>query len=359
MNKQSNIIKFTLTKSALQTALGKYFALILNNGTHDLAAISAKMQDGRPVIEDADVKLTLAALIDAVIEEVVVNHNRVDLGAFSVELAISGSVQSMDGALTDENEIYLLLTPSDALRNEVAKIIPSRASSDKVKVKMENVEDVATHQKLIRGQNEFVITGTGLSASLEGEALQLCNLDDTEAAAVTVLEKEGHGERIYAKLAASVSSGTYQLKLLSRGYYTPDAEPQMYTKKVTVEAVPAPPPTVRIDKVVSQDGTDDVINFFSGVAHVEGENLALLPGDTVKLRGKLASTGEDDEHLFDDFAYDAETGKIDITVGDGELSFAGSTWNLGLGADVVVTSRGGVAGSEPQVVTRHVTLAGA
>ena len=65
MNKQSTIIKYTLTKANFETALGKYFALILNNGTHDLAAISAKMQDGRPAIEDADVKLTIAALVDA------------------------------------------------------------------------------------------------------------------------------------------------------------------------------------------------------------------------------------------------------------------------------------------------------
>ena len=110
--------------------------------------------------------------------------------------------------------------------------------------------------------------------------------------------------------------------------------------------------------MVSQDETDDAINLFGGVAHVEGENLTLLPGDTVKLRGKLATSGEYEDHQFDDFAYNAETGEIDITIGDDELSFVGSEWELGAGADVVVTSRGGVAGSEPQVVTRHVTLGG-
>ena len=288
MNKQSTIIKYTLTKANFETALGKYFALILNNGTHDLAAISAKMQDGRPAIEDADVKLTIAALVDAVTEEVVVNHNRVDLGTFSVELAISGSVQSMDGALTEANEIYILLTPSDAFRNEVAKIIPSRASSDKVRVKLENVEDLATHRKLICGTGEFVLTGSGLSAKREGESLVLCMLDGEEVVAATVLAKEGMGERIYAQLAESVESGTYLLRLVTRGYYTPDAEPESYTKKVQVEADEPVPPTV---EKVATEGADGIIKGAAFAA--VGSHLTFGAGDKVKV--KWTQGGEEKE----------------------------------------------------------------
>jgi len=235
MKKQNDEIKYVLTKSSLETALGKYFALVLNNGTHDLAAMSAKMQDGRPAIEDADVKLTVATLVDAIVEEVVTNHNRVDLGLFSVELAINGSMPSMDSPLSEENEIYILLTASGALRSEVGRIVPSRASSNKVTVKMENVEDVATHRKAIRGLDEFVVTGSGLSANRDGESLTLCKEDGTTVSPVTVLDKDGNGERIYAKLATAVEPGAYVLHLTTHGYLTPDADAEKYTRNVSLE----------------------------------------------------------------------------------------------------------------------------
>ena len=113
-------------------------------------------------------------------------------------------------------------------------------------------------------------------------------------------------------------------------------------------------PTVRIDKVIDQEGNEDNICYYDGVAHIVGENLMLLPGDTVKLRGTDWETHETIEHVFDDAVYNAETGKIDITVTYGELG----RFESEPGADVIVTSRGGVSGSVPQVATRHVTLAG-
>lgn len=238
MKKADSNIRFTLTKSALESTLGKYFALIVNNGTLTADGISARMQDGRPAIEDADVRLTIAALVDTIIEEVVINHNKVDLGAFTLELAVSGSVESMDGALTADNEIYIAIIPSDALRSQIAKIIPTRSTADKVDIKMETVEDLSSHQKLIRGMQEFVIAGTRLSARGEGEGLVLCTEAGEPVSPVTVLDREGHGERLYAKLPEAVPTGSYVLHLTTHGYDTPDAEPAKVTKKVTAETTP-------------------------------------------------------------------------------------------------------------------------
>ena len=111
---------------------------------------------------------------------------------------------------------------------------------------------------------------------------------------------------------------------------------------------------MHITKVYDQEGNEDNIFHYEGVAHIVGENLMLLPGDTVKLRGTDWEIHEPVEHVFDDAVYNAETGRIDITIGPGELG----RFESDPGADVIVTSRGGVSGSVPQVATRHVTLAG-
>ena len=279
MNKATKMIQYVLTKSALSTVLNQYFGLVINNGTFGLDEISSRMQDGRPAIEDADVRLAARALADTVVQEVVVNHNKVDLGPVQIELAIDGSVPSMDSPLTEENTIYVAIYVADYLRREIEKIIPSRSTSDKVTVKIENVEDLATHRKVVRGVDEFVITGSGLSAKREGESLKLCTLDGEEVAAVTVLEREGMGERVYAKLASAVASGTYQLQLLSRGYYTPDAEPQMYSKKIPVEgATPAPVTVTRI----ASEGADGIVKGAAFFA--EGTGLTWNEGDSVKVK---------------------------------------------------------------------------
>lgn len=227
-------IKYTLTKSELTPIVGLYVARIIANGTIGIAQLSARMRDGRSIVEDADARLVISALAEEIATELVINHNRVDFfGLLTFELAIDGSLTSMDGALGEENAIYIAIHPSDSLRTEAAKILPMRESAALTQVKIDNVEDLATHQKAFVTTNEAVITGRNLSATGEGESLVLKNPDGTIASQVTVLEKDGHGERIYCKLATAVPTGTYILELTTNGYATPGGGSNTYTKSVS------------------------------------------------------------------------------------------------------------------------------
>ena len=322
MNKATKMIQYVLTKSALASVLNQYFGLVINNGTFGLDEISSRMQDGRPAVEDADVRLVARALADTVVQEVVVNHNKVDLGPIQVELAIDGSVPSLNSPLTEENTIYVAIYVADYLRREIEKIIPSRSTSDKVAVKLENVEDLTTHKKLVRGLGEFVITGSGLSAKREGESLKLCTLDGEEVTAVTVLEREGMGERIYAKLQSAVPGGTYLLQLLSRGYYTPDAEPQMYSRKVPVEAVESPEPEVTD---VASEGHEGEIVIGTPFAAI-GSGLDAFDPETGSVKVKWSQGGVEK---------DAEIEPAEVTAT--KMSFAYPDALVGVPADTVVT----------------------
>ena len=119
-----------------------------------------------------------------------------------------------------------------------------------------------------------------------------------------------------------------------------------------------PAPTVRITKVIDQEVNEDNVACYNGEVHVKGENLMLLPGDTVKVRGTHYETREEIEHVFEDSVYNAETGEIDITVGDADTEDLALHFDTDA-AELVVTSRGGVSGSAPQVATRSITLKGA
>ena len=325
MNKATKMIQYVLTKSALASVLNQYFGLVINNGTFGLDEISSRMQDGRPAVEDADVRLVARALADTVVQEVVVNHNKVDLGPVQIELAIDGSVPSLDSPLSEENTIYVAIYVADYLRREIEKIIPSRSTSDKVAVKLENVEDLTTHKKLVRGLGEFVITGSGLSAKREGESLKLCALDGEEVAAVTVLEREGMGERIYAKLASAVPGGTYQLQLLTRGYYTPDAEPQMYSRKVPVEAGESPAPHDPEVTDVASEGHEGEIVIGTPFAAI-GTGLDAFDPETGNIKMKWSQDGVDK---------DAELEPVEVTAT--KMSFVYPDALVGVPADTVVT----------------------
>lgn len=227
-------IKYTLTKSELTPIVGQYIARIIANRTIGISKLSAEMRDGRSVVEDADVKLVISALAEEIATELVVNHNRVDfLGLLTFELAVNGSLPAMDSSLGEGNAIYIAVHPSDSLRAEAAKIIPVRESAALTQVKIDNVEDLATHQKAFVTTNEAVITGRNLSATGDGESLVLKNPDGTVAAQVTILEKDGCGERLYCKLATAVPTGPYILELTTHGYSTPGGESNAYTKSVT------------------------------------------------------------------------------------------------------------------------------
>ena len=250
-------MKYVTVKSGLESVDGAYLGQFVSNGTRFLDDIAAAMCVDRPAVDEPEARLAIRALAAEIREQVGEKLCRVNAGAVSFEPAISGSLPAMDAPLSEENELYVNIIASDALRRAIGELVPTRDSSSAIKVVIDNVEDLASHDRVIVGTREFVVTGYNLSARLEGEGLSLAEDDGTPAAAVTVKAEDGMGQRINAQLAAAVPAGDYRLQLTTHGYSTPDADVETYTKKVKVEATDEPMPMEpKISRVTSAEGED-------------------------------------------------------------------------------------------------------
>lgn len=237
MNKAK--LKFTKVKSGLDKLEGKYTGLFVSNGTDGLDEIADAICSAHPTIGRAEVKLGVRALAAEVRRAVGDDLNYVSTGSIAgLAPAISGSVPSMDAALADgENEFYVNVVALDHLRSVVGALTPTPESVDASGVRLDSVEDAASHEKgVVKGVSEFVLTGRNLSARGEGESLALVAADGTVASAVTLVGEsdDAPGQRIRAKLASAVPAGAYRLRLITRGKATPDADVETYTKKVAV-----------------------------------------------------------------------------------------------------------------------------
>ena len=258
-------MNYITVKSGLESLDGAYTGQFVSNGTVDLDGIAKKMCINRPAIDEPEVKLAVRALA-AEIKELVGNGLfRVNAGMVSFEPAISGSLPSMDASLTEENELYVNIVASESIKREIGAVVPTRSSANAVKVVLDNVEDVEKHVRKIFGIHEFVVTGTNLSARLPDEGMELLSKEGNVMTEVRCYEKDGMGQRIFASLPVFVPSGTYTLQLRTRGYSTPDADVETYTKKVEV-ASPAVLPEIL--RVTSPEG-ENVIKIGSPMT-IEG-----------------------------------------------------------------------------------------
>ena len=129
------------------------------------------------------------------------------------------------------------------------------------------------------------------------------------------------------------------------------------TGKITALVKLPPVPTVEVTAVNGQGGEDDVFIFWDGYCRVKGHNLMLLDGDTVKIKGTNKS-GAAVEHVFEDVEYLPETDQILIDISEEEAQPFKDNWDGDKQLTFVVTSRGGVAASEPQVVEHDVAFGG-
>lgn len=246
---KKNPMRFVTVKSGLESVGGAYLGQFVLNGTDYLDDIARRICKERPAIDEPEVRLCVRAIAAEIREELEENFCRVAAGDVAFEPAISGSVPAMDSPLTDENELYVNIVSGDALKARLAAITPTRGSDASVRVRIEGVEDLDSHEPwTVVGTGTFVMSGLNLSATGDGESLKILDADGTEHPC-TVDDEDGMGQRIYAHLPASLSEGERMIALVSRGYSTPDAEPEKYTKKITVRYV-APEPIGK-----STDGT--------------------------------------------------------------------------------------------------------
>ncbi len=229
-------LRYTTIKSALPTIEGKYTGQFLSNGTVYLDELAEKICKDRASADAPELKLAVRALAAEIKEEVVDKLNYVTTGTLcAFAPAISGSLPSMDAALTDENEFYVNIVPLAPLADAIARLTPARGSSLSAAIVLDSVEDKASKTRdVIIGTREFVLTGHNLSAKADGESVKLLDAEGAVAAVATVKSEDGYGQRIVAQLDDALEPGDYVLQLNTHGYATPDAAVETYTKKVQV-----------------------------------------------------------------------------------------------------------------------------
>ena len=178
----------------------------------------------RPYLDRDTARMIFETLISETRRELSVNIRTVTWGCFYLKPDISGSVASMDAAITEANKLRVSITVLPEFAKAMAAAKPNRLGDDEKLVIVDKVEDVATGAtgKISLG-GDFVLTGLNISASHDGEWLKLVKGDGTQIATATIKEEDGKGQRITAAFEGEleIEPGKYKLCLRSRGYSTP------------------------------------------------------------------------------------------------------------------------------------------
>ena len=230
-------MKFTLVKNNLPEAKEPYRGQFISNGTIEIDAFADGVAKGRTNVDAATVKMIMRTAFELIGEKIAEDLTRIDTGMLTFEPAISGSVATMDGALTDENEAYIAIRVRESLKREIAAITPSRIANETTGgISIDYVFDVEANMTgQISGTAPFRVLGRKICASHteSGEELYLIDSAGTKIdAAVTDEDGEGYGQRINAQLFSQPAKGKATLVLKTTGY--PDHDNDLVTLKKTV-----------------------------------------------------------------------------------------------------------------------------
>ena len=337
-------LKFVLVKNGLPTVKDPYNGQFVSNGTTALDAFAEKVCAGRTNIDAPTLKLILRTAFAFVAEDMAENVFRYQTGLLTFEPAIEGSLASMDAALTDKNPLVIAVRLGSEFVREIAGIVPARDSDDVISVKIDDVLDVAAekyHQ--VTGGKRFQVTGKNISARGEGEGLAVAGPDGV-AHPCTVVEEDGMGQRIVAEAPVDADVGRGAILLTTRGYATPDVEPMLVKKPVTVVAAkptPAKPPKVTLICADDREGEPEYADKLvegQGV-HFFGENLAEVT--SLKMQYCKASDGNPHDKVIDLglISYDG-TGHLTLGTDFWSDGWA-DDWDRGSSCHFTLTTAGG------------------
>ena len=231
-------MKFTLVKNNLPEAKEPYRGQFISNGTIEIDAFADGVAKGRTNVDAATVKMIMRTAFEVIGEKIAEDLTRIDTGMLTFEPAISGSVATMDGALTDENEAYIAIRVRESLKREIAAITPSRVANETTGgISIDYVFDVSTGEAgRISDTEPFRVLGRKISASDtdSGEELYLIDSAGTKHVA-KLLGGENvmtHGQRIDAHFDPKPAKGKATLVLKTTGY--PDHDNDLVTLKKIV-----------------------------------------------------------------------------------------------------------------------------
>ena len=264
-------LKFVLVKNSLPTAKDPYNGQFVSNGTTWIDGFCEKICKGRTNIDAPTLKLILRTAFAFIAEDMAENVFRYQTGLLTFEPAIEGSLPSMDAPLTDENPLVIAVRLASDFAREIGAAVPTRDSDDVISVKIDDVLDIEADKcGQITGGKRFKMTGKNISARGEGEGLAVAGPDGV-AHPCTVVEEDGMGQRIVAEAPADADPGKGAILLTTRGYATPDAEPMLVKKLVTVvKGVPTVP---TVTNVTSANDGRMRVKASDGKLIVEGAKL--------------------------------------------------------------------------------------
>ena len=233
---------YYLAPNTLPDTEGTYHGVYVSNGTDTLDDVCKNIETDKANVKKGTSKIVIRSMFGKLAEIISTRLCRVSAGPVTFEAAISGTVPYANSALGSDNEVYIAVRLSDQLRNAAAGITPKYVRPGAVAAVFDGVEDTASGQKsCISGTAPFVGTGLRLSATNEGERIEVVDKDGVSHEATVV--SEDHGQRITARLPSALPAGKGRVVISTRGYKTPEGDVHTYSRSVTILAAePGPTP---------------------------------------------------------------------------------------------------------------------
>lgn len=223
-----------------------------------------------------------------------------DLGFVRFSFAISGTFPSADAAFDSaRNKLYVVATPSDAIRNALADGTPTRIDGVDSGVRIDNVTwGAGTDKNTIKSGEPIDIHGSGLTLGNGDEhaELQLPNGGGTVPVALeTPPDAKGLGQRLVGRLPQSVEACEGATLMVWTHGFDPGADLQKEpSPKLTILAGETPPGPTGPTVTAINNGT-----FHAGAGNVvTGANMRfadVLPGDHVVIKDEM---GDDMEAMI-------------------------------------------------------------
>ena len=217
-----------------------YKGEVIHTGTVTAADICEACKQENPQMTEPLASLATETIMDYGSDRVVTDVVRFNLGSayFTMEPAVSGSVPTVDAALSDANERYIRVVNGPSLNARIAALRPVITGDDLGDVQFhstETVRDDGEFKNTLFGDEEFVALGKRLGGA--DQRMELVAADGTTVSAATFLGGDALGQRFRYRLATPpAESGAYTLVLTSTGKDTPDASPKSIPVKVAYVA---------------------------------------------------------------------------------------------------------------------------
>ena len=230
-------MRYTLVKNNLPQAKEPYTGHFVSNGTIEIDAFTDTIAKGRTNIDAATIKMILRTGFTIIGETIASDLTRIDTGTLAFEPAISGSVATMDGALGEENEVYIAVRSKDSLKKTIGAIVPNQDANDSVDgIRIDYIFDIASDARgQISGTNQFRVLGRKITVARPDLGEELYVIDAAgEKIAASVDNGEEAGQRINATLSKKPATGKGTLVLVTKGYPNHDGELVTLKKAVTI-----------------------------------------------------------------------------------------------------------------------------